>query len=487
MCSQKKAEGSQHGPLNLSPPGPRRRWLPYVNRLYKCVTGYTALPAPCHSAMRYLLAAALLILFPALASAQNLSEPPTAPLVVTADIDRFWEAYDQIVAEPDSAEQARILDSLFVQRGTPGLRAMIERRSLAPAAYVGAIRQYPRFWASVRPNMVRADGYAGEIAAGIDSLRVLYPDLRPVRVYFTVGALRTNGMTLDDVVFIGSELALADSTTVTDEFPERLGHLPAFFATNPAASVAFLNVHEVVHTQQGPFGDDLLAMVLQEGVAEFVAALATGEASPAPAVAFGEANEDRVREAFALDMFGSFTSPWLWSNAENDFGVRDLGYYVGYAIAEHYYERAEDKVQAVADLIGLDYQNPAAVDALVTASGYFDQPVGEMRAEAPRVVRIGGMENGAQDLAPGPRTLTVEFSRPVDPRFRGFDYGPLGPYHALRIERVVGLSEDGRRLTVEVNLVPEHRHQTLITSGFRSPEGVRLVPYLMDVTTGPAE
>ena len=441
--------------------------------------------------MRHLLAAALLALAPVMTRAQEHSEPSTASPVVTADVDHFWEAYDRVVAEPDSAEQVRLLDSLYIRRGTPGLRAMIERRDLTPADFVEAIRSYPRFWASVRPNTEQADRHAAEIAAGIDALRALYPALRPARVYFTVGALRTNGMTLDDVVFIGSELALADRTTVTDEFPERLSHLPTFFATNPAASVAFLNVHEVVHTQQGPFGDDLLAMALQEGVAEFVAALATGEPSPTPAVAFGRANEDQVRAAFARDMFGSSASPWLWSNAENAFGVRDLGYSVGYAIAERYVERAEDKARAVADLIELGYQDPAAVDALVSASGYFDRPVEEMRAEyeasVPRVVRVEGIENGATGLAPGPRTLTVVFSHPMDARYRGFDYGPLGADHVLRIERVDGWSDDGRRLTIGVDLVPGHRHQTLLTQTFRTPGGVAMEPYLLDVTTRTAE
>ena len=430
---------------------------------------------------------ALLALSSALASAQRFPEPAGPPLVVTSDIDRFWEAYDRVVAEPDSAERVRLLDSLYVQPGTPGLQAMVARRNLTAADYAEAILRYPRFWTSVRPNVTQADQHARQIAAGIDGLRALYPALRCARVYFTVGALRTNGMTLGDVVFIGSEVALADSATVTDEFAGPLSHLPAYFASNPAASVAFLNVHEVVHTQQGPFGDDLLAMALQEGVAEFVAALATCRPSPTPAVAYGEANEDRVREAFALDMFGSLASFWLWSNAENAFGVRDLGYYVGYAIAERYYERSADKAAAVADLIELDYRDPEAVDALVTASGYFARPVGAMRAEAPHVVGVEGMENGAQDLAPGPRTVTFEFSQPMNPDLRGFDYGPLGADHVLRVERVAGWSEDGRRLTVEVALAQNRRHQVLVTSQFRSPDGVRLVPYLVDVTTGAGE
>ncbi len=435
--------------------------------------------------MRPPFAMLLIALLPWCVGAQADNPAPRTRVVITDDIDRFWDAFDQVGMTADSAEQVRLVDRLFVQPGTPGLRAMIERRGLTPADYVDAIRRYPRFWASVRPRMQHAAEHAAEIAAGISSLRALYPDLRPARIFFTVGALMTNGMTLDDVVFIGSELALADSSVVTDEFPERLGHLPGFLASNPSASVAFLNVHEYVHTQQGPFGADLLAMALQEGVAEFIATLATGAASPAPAIAYGRANDAAVREAFRRDMFGSYTGFWLWSNADNAFGTRDLGYYVGYAIAERFHARAADTTEAVAQLIELAYQDPAAVDALVDASGYFAAPLKALREDTPRVVAIEGMANGARDLAPGLRLLTIEFSRPVDPQFRGFDYGPLGADHVLPIRQFIGLSDDGLRLTVEVELAPSHRHQTLISSGFRGLDGVRLIPCLIDVGTGP--
>ena len=421
----------------------------------------------------------------AIAALSLLSACASAPMqsaqtaVVTEDIDRFWEAYDQIVALPDSAEQVRQLEAIYIDRGTPGLEAMIARRGYTAADYVHAIRQYPRFWNAMRPRMERVGDHAEVIAEGIEGFRDLYPALRPARVYFTVGAFRTPGMTLDDVVFIGSELALAAPDVPTDEFPETLGHLPGFFATNPSAGVAFLNVHEYVHTQQGPFGNDLLTMALQEGAAEFVAALATG-GTPAQAVAYHQENEARVREVFKRDMFGSYVGFWLWSNQPNEFEMRDLGYAVGYAIAEGYHAQADDKQKAIADLIELDYQDPEAVDALVEASGYFERPVSELRAEAPRVVEVEGL---ADELAPGRHTLTLVFSRPMDPAFRGFDYGPLGEDHVLRIANVIGLSDDGTRLTVEVDLAPNHRHQMTVSSGFRTPEGNRLVPYLIDVTT----
>jgi hypothetical protein len=94
-----------------------------------------------------------------------------------------------------------------------------------------------------------------------------------------------------------------------------------------------LNIHEAVHTQQGPFGSNLLAVALQEGVAEFVSVLAIGRPSAVPAVAFGEGNAVVVRERFAPEMFSPHWNGWLYNNTSNTFGVRDLGYYVGYAIA----------------------------------------------------------------------------------------------------------------------------------------------------------
>lgn len=440
--------------------------------------------------MRLRLATCLLVLLAGVAHAQPHEDivQPHEDIVVTSDISHFWEAYDRIVATGDSARQYRLLDSLYIQRGTPGLRALMERQGYTPTSYIEAIHAYPRFWASVRPNTMRADEFTGEIEAAVENLRALYSALRPATVYFTVGALNTAGMTLDDVIFVGSESAMADSTVVTDEMPGLLGvNLRAYFDTNPVEHLPFHSVHEYVHTQQGPFGSSLLTVALQEGVAEFVATLATGQPSPLPAVAFGEANEDRVRDRFAAEMFSPNYDDWLYNDFANEFGVRDLGYYVGYAIAERYYERAEDKGRAVAHLIELDYRDPAAVETVTEASGYFDHSVDDLRMayerSRPRVVRVDPFDDGAVDVEPGPTTVAVTFSEPMSPRFRGFDYGPLGAEHVLRVERVVGWSDDGRTLTVEVALQPGRRHQMELTSRFRAEGGAPLEPYLVDITT----
>ncbi len=409
-------------------------------------------------------------------------------IAVSEDIDNFWNAYDQITATSDSAQQYMLLDSLFIKPGTPGLRAIMQRRGYTAASYIDAIHAYPKFWSSVRSNTGRSAEYASEINEGIDKLRGVYPDLKPAGVYFTVGALMTNGMTLDDVVFIGSEVAMADSTVVTEELPGRLGeNLRAYFDGNPITHIAFLNVHEYVHTQQGAFGSTLLQIALQEGVAEFVAVLATGKPSPTPALAFGQSNEPTVRDRFVTEMFSPNTNDWLYNNFSNDFEMRDMGYYIGYTIAEGYHAQAADKALAIAELIELDYQDLTAVGAIVDASGYFPQPLKALQemyeANRPRIVSVSPFDANSQNIAAGPTRVTIQFSRPMSPRFRGFDYGPLGEENVLSIQKVFGWSEDGTALEVEVNLKPAHRHQMTLTSQFRAPDGAAIEPYVIDVTT----
>lgn len=436
--------------------------------------------------LRRLIAAFLLVL-PLVVQAQQ-----SRPTVVTSDIERFWEAHDAITATGDSVAQYRLLNELFLEPGSSGLEALMERRGYTPESYVRAIRDYPRFWASVRANTLRADGYADETEQGIARLRALYPALRPAQIYFTVGALRTGGTTLDSLVLIGSEVAMADSSVVTEELPDRLGeNLRRYFDMNPIDDLVLLNVHEYVHTQQGPFGASLLAVALQEGVAEYVSVRATERPSATPAVAFGEANEERVRDRFATEMFSGRWNDWLYNDLSNEFGVRDLGYYVGYAIAERYVERSEDEGRAVARLIELDYQDPLAVEAVVEASRYFDRPLDGLRAayerDRPTVVGISGFENEARDVDPSTAEMTLTFSAPMSPRFRGFDYGPLGEDHVLRITRFVGWSEDRREVTVEIELRPEWRHQLTVSDQFRDDAGRALRPYVVDITTRQSE
>lgn len=408
--------------------------------------------------------------------------------VVTADIDRFWQAYDRIVTTKDSAQQYAYLNTLFLQPGSAGLQALLQARNYSARSYVEAINQYPLFWQSVRQNTARAPSLARKAAAQVRKLRRLYPDLRPATTYFTVGAFRTGGTAAGNMVLLGSELALADRTTNTTEFGPDLAPLASHIATKTDADVLFTVVHEYVHTQQKTtLGHTLLAQCVLEGVAEFVAVTATGHRSTLPALAYGAANAAQVKQRFAAHLLNPSPGFWLYSNEQNEFGMRDLGYYVGYALCQAYYERAADKQQAVKTMIELDYNDEAALLAFVDRAGYFPQASAQLKAgfEAgrPRVLEFARGAGPAAPTTSGRSTITLTFSSPMDPQHRNFELGPLGADHLLRVQRFLGFSADGTSATVEVVVQPNRHHQLLVGDGFRSRDGRSLQPFLIDFTS----
>ncbi len=415
--------------------------------------------------------------------------PQTVPSVITTDIDYFWQAYDQIKATEDSTRQMQILKEQFLDKGTPGLDAIMQVRRYTPEEYLHAINNYPKFWSSIRPNMRRAKELSSEIDRGVAKLRTLYPALKPAKVYFTIGVFRTGGTTLDSLVLIGSEITMADENTITEEFPENLSHLKAFYKTNPIENIAFLNVHEFVHTQQNDHDYILAYRAVYEGVAEFVAEKAMEEASKLPALAYGKKNEALVKKRFTEQMYSTaMMDNWLYNNTDNEFNTRDLGYYVGYAICEKYYEQAGNKQQAIKDMIELDYSDEAAFEAFVNTSGYFDQPISDYKEQyekiRPEVVRIQPFENGSESVDPELTQITFIFSEPMNTYFRSTGLGELGRDYLPEIQGIQ-IAEDGLSVTYELALEPDRRYQFILERGYRTDDGRELKPFQVDFKTSP--
>lgn len=432
-------------------------------------------------------------IFKSLALAVLLSScgtDPSAPppqRFVTDDINNFWTAYDLIQETTDSAEQATILQKEFFALGTPGLEAIMQVRNYSPEEYRQSILNFPKFWGSMRANMLRAPEMAGAIEAGIAQLGHLYPDLRPADLYFTVGCFRTNGTTLDSIVLIGAELAMAGPEVNLNEWPERMDALRPYMESSPINDLVFLNVHEFVHTQQPTKrGYDLLSQCIYEGIPEFVATVALAQASTTPAIAFGEENHDRIRDAISQEVASPLNYNWLYNNRDNQFGIRDLGYYVGYALAKRYYDRADDKKAAIKRLIEMDYRDTTTIEKFVDDLGFFEEPLATLaaryRAKQPKVTGITQFTNQSIDVNPELAQITIKFSQPLDIRFRSTGFGPAGREGVPAIE-AINFSADSLSVTYRVALEPGREYQFSLEAGYRSADGIPLQPYLLEFST----
>jgi hypothetical protein len=404
---------------------------------------------------------------------------------ISADIERFWEAFDKIKNTTDSIDQIKIIQTNYIDKASEGLKDLIAVRNYSAAEYVNAIKLYPNFWTSMRKNSIDTKILEPAIETDIAKLKAIYPSLNMPNYYFLIGALRTNGTINNQNVLIGCELALADESTVITEFPEFRQH---YFKTNhPKKNLALLCVHETIHTQQKEPVDNLLSYCIYEGVAEYLSCLATGKKSNTPAIAFGKANYEKVIKKFKEDIFFYRLSDWLWGENGNELVMRDLGYYIGYEISERYYTAASNKSQAIYDLINLDYTNEKAVEAIVDNARIFDVPLSKMwddyNALRPIVSNINPLNKEINTIPSGIIKLSITFSEAMDTTYRGFDYGPLGADYIYEFKKVIGWSNNDKTFTIEINTLPKRKYQTYITTNFRNKKGIRLKPYLIEFDT----
>lgn len=392
------------------------------------------------------------------------SQPKVA--LITSDIENFWQAYDKIVSTNDSVSQYNYLNKLFLSKATPGLKAMMQARDYTAKSYLDAINQRQIYFNSIRSNTLKAKDYANAIAKKIETLKELYPSLKPAQIYFTMGAFRSGGTTMGNMILLGSEIAMADE------------HLP---------NLVFSTIHEYIHTQQRTtIGKNLLAQSILEGVAEFLAEQVLSTKSTLPAIAYGKANTEIIKQAFLLQMFNSGNGFWLYSNAQNQFGTRDLGYYVGYAIAESYFNKARVKAKAISEMIELDYDNLEALYLYVDQSGYFSRKIKTLEKEyeesRPSIIatKTARTENTADQSV---YKVAVFFSKPMDTRFKSFEMGPLGKDNLVRIKNFIGFSADGRSLEFTAALKPNKQYQIVLGESFRDLNGVRIKPFLIEFKT----
>ena len=410
----------------------------------------------------------------------------TKQAYVSTDIDNFWIAYDKIVATKDSTQQYALLKEFYLDKGTKGLKGIIEVRNYSEKEFIDYITQNPKFWNSIRPNTLKVKSLYPKINANIKKLKKAYPDLKPSTIYFTIGAFRTGGTTQGNKVLIGSELSLADKTTIIDELPS---WRQSFYKTqNPLKELPLLCTHEYIHTQQKEMVENLLSMCLYEGVAEFISCKVTNTKSDAPAIEFGKANQKIVVDKFVTDLFVMPNNyNWLWGENRNELKMRDLGYYIGYEICERYYNLSKDKTKAIKELIELDYTNEKEVERIVNSTKLLPKTLEELYTEyenqRPKVVSILPFENGDQKVKAGIIQISINFSEEMDPNHRGFDYGPLGESNIYTFKQLVGWSNNNKTITIEVEVEPNKQYQALITNRFRSKKGIALKPYLIDFKT----
>jgi len=187
------------------------------------------------------------------------------------------------------------------------------------------------------------------------AMKYWYPESKFPPIYFVVGTFNAGGTASEDGLILGAEM-LKD-----------LDRLPGLAA------------HELVHCLQKIEGDNnLLKQSIQEGSADFIGELISGENINSIQFNYGNQNEEKLCKEFVLKMSQEEKkdyTDWLYGRtsgkdddtSDKDNRPHDLGYWMGYKITEAYFNKQEDKHQAVHNIINI--KDPVKFSK---ESGYLD-------------------------------------------------------------------------------------------------------------------
>jgi uncharacterized protein YjaZ len=122
----------------------------------------------------------------------------------------------------------------------------------------------------------------------------------------------------------------------------------------------YVVAHELIHYQQKyprSQNSTLLTRSVGEGSADFIAELISGSNINPHLHAYGNPIEKELWLEFQKEMNGNDVSNWMYQGDRAGNRPADLGYYMGYKIAEAFYKNSIDKKQAVRDILEIKDMN----------------------------------------------------------------------------------------------------------------------------------
>lgn len=296
---------------------------------------------------------------------------PEDARLIFEDVERFWKAYDLAAAEENADRKAAIFRQHYLAPGTDGLIDYHWIKTRSMEKLVSRIEDSRGYYDGIRERTLGAAAYEEVIREGLRRFIELYPEATVPDVTFVIGRVNSGGTAGASGMLIGLDVWSWIEGVPLDGIEP--GFQKAIKSLNLDA-LPFIVVHEHIHALQQYGGEEnLLRGAIQEGSADFLAGLALPEQEKPHYYRWGMEREEAVWRRFAQEMHENDYSDWLGNNSsvEGDDWYADLGYFIGARICEAYYEQAEDKQQAIKDLLFV-----TDADEILEKSGYAERFAG---------------------------------------------------------------------------------------------------------------
>ncbi len=352
------------------------------------------------------------------AAAQDQSDFSDSPLnakFVTEDVGRFYQALEKLDTEENPFVE-------YISGGSKGLQGFLEYRIYNADSLLKTVKERKQEYINGRNNLRGLDGKIRRVRAIYAAMKYWYPDSVFPPIYFVVGRFNSGGTVSENGIILGHEMQ------------HDLEGLPGLVA------------HELIHFQQkhevAEENWNLLISALNEGGADFIGELISGENSNSSLYAFGEKHLDKLALEFVVSMDTNDNTDWLYGTSGKDHRPNDLGYWMGYKITQTYFEKAPDKKQAIYDILHI--KDPKA---FLEKSGFlapYQHQVAQMTAEEKEAARTPFPSQ------PATVTFRVTVPHPKDEVYITGNHKNMGKWHPGLV-KMNKVSATEREITLAIN------------------------------------
>ena len=283
------------------------------------------------------------------------------PLTAHVELDDA-QRFAALFIETDGAPTAEQLQERYLDKGGRALETFTPDRIENAQNLADRVAQNaPAYADAIERCLPLVRETEDELRSVYLGFRGLLPEKPLPRIAMVFGAMNSGGTAGPNMQVLGLEVLC---NAAPDE--------AAFRAT-----MRIFYAHETVHTFQrigGPKvdADPMLSAAINEGTADYIAAVVTGEVPDPKRDAWASANRDMVMREFASDL-AKVRDSSLDSDARNAAYFRwfanagnapegwpsELGYWVGMQIVKGYVENATDPHAAIRQVLAFD--DPAAI------------------------------------------------------------------------------------------------------------------------------
>ncbi len=261
-------------------------------------------------------------------SADSITTNPALALITSKDVVNFWYAFDKM------GEDKKVFEKYYINVGSNGVNHFLgNNRIVNGDTLYATVTRRKDDYLKVRTSTLNLSSIEKQCRSSYYAFKYLYPKAIFPPLYFVIGRFNTGGVSLKTEQIIGAEM-------------------------NDLSSMPYLVAHELIHSNQNiPYKYKiLLEQCIIEGSADFLGELISGKVPVSEPYQYAKGKEVEIWNDFLKDINlgeNDDFANWLYAGKRKDDRPADLGYYIGYIIAKSYYEKAKDKIQAIADILNI--------------------------------------------------------------------------------------------------------------------------------------